>query len=221
MNINLNLRIFTDSALSIGAGATSTKVGVDKTAARDSKGNLVIPSSTIKGVLRERCENILRTIDESYVCQPPRPENMCPNFPGQLKQDPCPVCEMFGSPWLKSRLFFRDGELDVSFRKRGLERFQTEIRAGVSISRSRRTAAAERLYFVETSLPNAGLVFQSNITGEVPSGKYVALLMAAIQTNQSFGGGRARGLGWTTITLEGEGLLDETSFEQAMEEWYE
>ena len=76
-----------------------------------------------------------------------------------MRDNHCIICQIFGSPTLESRIFINDLMIDAD-----LETQLTAIRSGVSINRNRRVAEDHRLYFTETSLPNAGFEFSGDVT---------------------------------------------------------
>jgi CRISPR/Cas system CSM-associated protein Csm3 (group 7 of RAMP superfamily) len=150
---------------------------------------------------------------------------MCPYFWGgrgeQRKDHYCDLCKIFGCTRKSSALFFGDATLkeDEEIRKilHGRKSvaehrpFDAQIRPGVSLSRSRRTVANERLFFTETSAPNGRFHFEATIEGTLPSDKHRALLLAGVRFLSQVGGGRSRGLGWIRLlrcTLDGNELTD-------------
>ena len=77
----------------------------------------------------------------------------------------------------------------------------TVIRSGVTINRNRRVAEDQRLYFTETSLPNAGFEFSGDVTmGRDITNKQIKLLSAGLKYIHAIGSGKTRGLGWLSIT---------------------
>ena len=203
-----------DTALCIGdSGASET--GADKSTVKTSDGKLYIPASTLKGIWRHACEAIARS-HPHFVCNSPRAENMCPRPKEELKKenteamqnDHCIICQIFGSPTLESRIFISDLKLDNDL---GTE--TTAIRSGVTINRNRRVAEDQRLYFTETSRPNAGFEFFGDVTisSEITD-KQVKLLYAGLNYIHAIGSGKTRGLGWLSI-----GYKETTSATQAVE----
>ena len=135
-----------DTALCIGDSGSSD-TGADKTTVITTDGKLYIPASTLKGIWRHACEAIAPSLGNHVVCNSPLAKNMC-------VENHCIICQIFGSPSLKSRIYINDLTLDND-----LETETTAIRSGVTINRNRRVAEGARLYFTETSIPNAGFVF--------------------------------------------------------------
>lgn len=193
-----------DTALCIGdSGAGET--GADKSTVKTSDGKLYIPASTLKGIWRHTCEIIARS-KKHFVCDSPRAENMCPTKKEDIQihqsdamvNDHCIICQIFGSPTLESRIYINDllHDADPDIKT-------TAIRSGVTINRKRRVAEDQRLYFTETSIPNAGFEFSgvvslsNNITDE-----QIELLTTGLNFIHAIGSGKTRGLGWISISIE-------------------
>lgn len=194
--LEIGLALVFETPPSVGAGGASGAVA-DKVVTRDGRGQFVIPASQLKGKLRHACEQLLRA-GGVELCQPPRPEQMCPRAEGVGKQ-PCLLCQIFGSPFDRSRLRFHD-----------LVAAQTNLpgetlRAMVSLNRRRRTAEAKRLFLVETAPNIDGLRFENEhaVTGHVGDGRHAHLLLAGLRLLFSWGGGAARGLGWGKVVAAG------------------
>lgn len=158
--------------------------GVDKALARDAEGRQVIPATTVKGFLRERAEILLRAWGHA-VCLGPEPANMCGG------RTPCLVCQVFGNPRSPSALRFADGLLLVEM--------GSAVRSGVAISRHRRAAYPQRLFFIETtdSIPTQ---WRAECEGDFPdedtAKKAAALIAISARWGTAIGGGKTRGLGW-------------------------
>src|SRR5215475_13543196 len=79
---------------------------VDRTTQRDPRGSVFIPASTIKGRLRNACEQVARLYRSSdnklYTCMPPNPQDMCRGT------DACIVCRVFGSAYQGEQLYFEN-----------------------------------------------------------------------------------------------------------------
>ena len=193
-----------DTALCIGdSGASET--GADKSTVKTSDGKLYIPASTLKGIWRHACEAIARS-KPHFVCNSPRAENMCPRPKEELEKENtkamqdnhCIICQIFGSPSSESRIFISDLTLDDDL---GTE--TTAIRSGVTINRNRKVAEDQRLYFTETSRPNAGFEFSGNVTiGSDITAEQIDLLTAGLKYIHTIGSGKTRGLGWLSIAKE-------------------
>lgn len=224
MKLEIELEVL--SAICVGSTADVQGVGVDKATSRDADGKLIIPGSTLKGRLRWECERIARALDWQ-VCEAPQPDNMCPYYwhhRGIQEDRFCSLCAIFGAPSKPSPLSFSDATLSkgderlqntpvFQLRRSVNERrpFDAQIRPGVSISRSRRAALSERLFFLETSAPNARFRFKATIEGVGLSDQQRALLLAGLRSLSLVGGGRSRGLGWVQLiscVLDGKPLTE-------------
>lgn len=125
-------------------------------------------------------------------------------FTKSVAQKSCPVCRLFGSPWLAGKLRVRDLPID--------ERTwagRVEVRDGVGIRRDTHTAAKNVLYSYE-AVP-AGARFNCQILIENANDVELGLAMLGLRELQrgrlTIGGGNSRGLGkvrlepWETIEL--------------------
>ncbi len=178
-----------DTALCIGDSGSS-EIRADKSTVKTSDGKLYIPASTLKGIWRHACEAIARG-EGKHVCNSPRAETMC-------RIDHCVICQIFGAPDQESRIFIDDLVMTTD-----LVVESTEIRNGVTINRRRRVAEDQRLYFIETSLANAGIEFSGNVTidGGITNDQ-LKLLRAGLNYIHAVGTGKSRGLGWLNIERE-------------------
>ena len=190
-----HITVTIDTALCIGDSGPG-ETFADRATVKTSDGKLYIPASTLKGIWRHACEAIASSQGQR-VCNSPRAESMC-------EVNHCCICQIFGSPTLKSRIFINDLMIDTD-----LETQLTEIRNGVTINRRRRVAEDQRLYFTETSLPNAGFVFSGDvILGSGVTNVQVELLDAGLNYIHAIGTGKTRGLGW--LRIERKELAPET-----------
>lgn len=197
--VRISLTITFTTPPSVGAAGASGTVA-DKVVTRNARDELVIPASQVKGKLRHACEQLLRSYGVP-VCSAPRPERMCPQAEGV--KAPCVLCEIFGSPFYRSRLRFHD----LVSQEENLPR--ETLRTMVSLNRSRRAAEAKRLFLIETAPHIDGLKFTNDeaVTGHVggPGSneeysdegvRHVHLLLAGMRLLFAWGGGASRGLGW-------------------------
>lgn len=198
LELVIDLTLTIDTSLSIGAGG-SGGVLADKAVVRNRRDQLILPGSHLKGRLRHACEIIARSQD-LLVCDAPRAQTMCPQLASTIPA-PCVICQLFGSPAYAGPLIFNDlvyGEpVPVP-----------TIRPGVSINRRRRTAEAERLFFIETS-PSGGWVhfhhtqaIQGWLVDDAKAETQTHLLLAGLRFLQNWGGGKSRGLGWGQAMMQ-------------------
>lgn len=196
----ISITLVVDTALSVGAGG-SGGVLADKAIVRNRLNQLVLPGSHLKGRLRHACEVIART-QGLPVCDSPRAETMCPQSK-RIKEPPCVICTLFGSPAWPSPLQFSDLIYEQPIET-------PAIRPGASINRRRRTVEEQRLFFTETSPPAALVHFHNGqaISGWLPADgraeAQVKLLLAGLELIQSWGGGKSRGLGWGHVLYQAQ-----------------
>lgn len=156
--------------------------GIDKAICLDySEDKLLIPATSLKGVIRHNAENVLRS-KGIEICLSPRPDKTCGR---------CIICRFFGSPKNKSLLIFEDATT------KGSERSE---RVGVSIERRRRTAKKDRLFSMEIGYSS---MFLTTIRGIFPSRDSAlfacALLYIGVRSGFAIGGSKSRGLGWINL----------------------
>ena len=185
------------------------RLGVDKTLALSTEGVPVLPATTIKGFLRDCAETLLRTWAQR-VCLPPTPMTMC------SEKNLCMVCQIFGNPRHTSPLRFRDGQF--------VQKPDIMERSGVSISRSRRAALPQRLFFLETTDPQPGEVV-ATIEGDFAdtelARRATALIVLAARSGFAIGAGRTRGLGWLERDkMRVESRIDDEQVENSLIEQY-
>lgn len=199
--ISLQLTLELDSPLHVGS-ETRQNTWADRPLLKDDAGRPYVPATSIKGRLRYEMELVTRHAlisqgldpDQGIVCQPPT--RMCqPSLTGWN----CPVCELFGSPWQESTLYFDDLVLGIS---------ETEnlslaaVRTGTRVNRRRRVVEDEFLFTTEMSTPGLPLSFSGQVRCRDSSLDLTPLYVAAQMAHQ-VGGVRSRGLGWCKLELEG------------------
>lgn len=223
----IDLTAKVDTALCVGAGGSSGSLA-DKPILRNAKGQLVIPASQLKGRLRHGCERLARAL-EWPVCQSPRAEAMCPQWADhsdpekarfvrddyQIDNYPkhhCLVCQIFGNPVLPSQLVVEDLVCDLP-----QDLLPETLRPGVTINRRRGTAEDQKLYFLETSPPGAGLEFKGQLflSPEAPDAA-LPLLLGALHQIYALGGSKSAGLGWVTWMVDN---LDQLQPQLTDEQW--
>lgn len=223
---SIQLTAVIDTALCVGAGGSTGSLA-DKPIIRNAQNQLVIPASQVKGRLRHECEKLARALRWA-ICESPNPQTMCPqrshlpiNSPesrrfkrdeyrsedrgrGSTDQDNtlyhCLICQIFGNPVLPAKVQFDD--LICTSDPDSLPEV---LRPGVTISRSRRTAEEQKLFFLETSPVNAELNFVGQIhfqAGVEPWMK--ALLLSGLYHIHALGGSKSAGLGWLQWQIDSE-----------------
>lgn len=181
----------------------------------DVTGMPVLPGSSLKGKLRNTCEQLagilgmsacmlnadasgVRCVSDVDLYKELRSDyaSTFDQGPGStqrrlawIEQNTCDVCKLFGSPVQRGRLRVADG---ILLDWPGV----IEVRDGVVIDRDSRTAAEGLKYDYET-VP-AGTKFRICIELENPTSKELALIGAALfewSSGSSLGGFVSRGLG--------------------------
>ncbi|MCT7987606.1 RAMP superfamily CRISPR-associated protein [Laspinema olomoucense] len=205
----VSLTAIIDTALCVGAGGSTGSLA-DKPLMRMANGKLLIPGSQLKGRLRHECEKLARGLGWP-ICESPTAETMCPQLAGFSDQDKakfnrsdywieadqrhhCLICQIFGNPALASRVLVDDLICDED-----PDNLPEVLRPCVTINRRRQTAEDKKLYFLETSPPNAELKFEGSLHFQPNCPDYAkALILSALPHINALGGSKSAGLGWLT-----------------------
>lgn len=208
------------TAIRIGSGRNPDVTGTDLPVIKDALNRPFVPGSTFKGVLRSRIESLLRAVappadtgkwacnplNDSERCIPPaaidaekrRLRRQQPDearrdrdLDGWVRDETCLACQLFGSPWLASRVQVRDWQVDENT---WFDQFM--VRDGVAIDRDTETAAEQLLYSYEV-VP-AGTRFQGTLLVDNAEEWMLGLLFAGLREFEQhlpLGGATSRGLG--------------------------
>lgn len=199
------------SAFHFGTGMPNGLI--DRAIARNQKGYLYVPGSTIKGVVRHRCEQIA----ELYGLETNEPHTKESQRKEANTKDPDIITRIFGSRFLPSNLFFDDATMleedrasyfDGSNPGDGKHKArQVEERTQVSLSRRTRTAKQGQLYSSEygiKSLRFSGQVYGflngTSIMGE-PQTYSLVILLAGLKSIDRLGGNKSAGAGNVTCQV--------------------
>ena len=190
--LHLSIRISLETPLNIGG--YGAPLFVDQPFRRDRDGWPYIPASSLKGRLRYECERLVRGLGQE-VCVGPNPRQMC-------RKQPCPICSIFGSPWVPGHIYPMDLPVE---RPTGLgdQPPPSSIRYHVSISRQRGVAEEGRLFTTEMFLPGVPLTFTGTWEADL-SLKELALVEAGLGAITALGRGKTGGLGWCRITVQSQ-----------------
>lgn len=201
--------------LNIGSGAQRGTLA-DRAMIKDHQGWPYIPASALKGRLRHAVEQVAAGLS-ARVCV--THQDMCPQ-----DGDFCPVCRIFGSPWLPGRLRFARLNLAgpqwlVGRLEEG--KIRTTQRYGVALSRRRGVAEDALLYTTELLEPGTELVFNGRLVGDLEPPE-VALVLAGLKLIPALGRGKTGGLGWFRVEAKvsgpgTEGLDTPAGFRAALE----
>ncbi len=143
---------------------------IDRTVVRDDGGYLYVPGSTIKGVLRERCEQLARLYNQPGIASPHDAKAAVQ----QLESGkPSIITRIFGSHNVPGKLFFDDARQasdDLhqydSEEPRGEGKYrslQVDVSTQVRLDRPTRTAVEGALYTSEFG--SKDIVFKGTILG--------------------------------------------------------
>lgn len=184
-------------------GGVTPSLLADEATAREPGGAPLIPASAVKGALRIEFERILRGLGAT-VCDMSSPGGACP------RDNPCPACQLFGSPGREGILRFGDATLtgaDRSLftrRKDGRSDRPEEptglgymLRPGVAISRVRKVAEEDLLFShqIVAPLPSLRFTVDIEILDKMVDGKLLEWLKAAAMSLRAIGADKSRGLG--------------------------
>ncbi|NJN19621.1 MAG: hypothetical protein HC822_26960 [Oscillochloris sp.] len=205
--LEIDLRITARTAVAVGAGGSAGS-RVDRSIVRDAWGRPLIPGSQLKGRVRHAAEQILSAVGQ--------------DVPAHFDDERATLIrDLFGSPEHPSPLFFHDlpstimPEPPESITARRLVR----LRPSVALSRRRRIAEESLLVLQEVGAEGMIFAAEQAICGEVPDEPQIALLWAALKLADRWGGGKSRGLGWTTVeaTIRWDGVvIDEIRLAQTL-----
>jgi len=174
----------------IGSGAQEGTLA-DRAFIKALDGWPYIPATAFKGRLRHAVERVARGMGFE-VCDTHR--RMCRHV-----LSACPVCKVFGSPWIPGRLRFVDLELSgppaLVKRRRGKLHPRTKTRYGVALNRRRGVAADGLLYTTELFEAGEPISFSGTLTGEIDQVN-AAWLVAGLNLLPALGRAKSAGLGW-------------------------
>lgn len=204
-HIHLTYTLTFESAFHIGTGMSRGLI--DRGVARDAGGVLYIPGSTIKGILREKCEQLaafpLFGAQQTPVIASPHLEHL-----RVFAATPTLVEAIFGSRYREGTVFFDQAALtdeDKAFNKE----FHVEIRTRTCISRLRNTVQEQALFRSEYGL--ADLAFTGAIYGIVEGPEIsenicspVVLLAAGLRMFDRIGANKSVGMGQFTFRVTNE-----------------
>lgn len=108
-NIGIDLTIRFESKWHTGSGEGNLLL--NRLMKRDSRNRPYIPASTLKGVIRESCEKLSRTLKFDEPSDPHQTDLTIQNNFKPLKNMRSPVDMIFGSRYEGGQLFFRDAVL--------------------------------------------------------------------------------------------------------------
>jgi CRISPR/Cas system CSM-associated protein Csm3 (group 7 of RAMP superfamily) len=204
VNIRLSYMLTFESAFHCGTGLP--RLLVDRAISRDADGALFIPGSTLKGVLRDRCDQIASLFGLSTRF----PHDEVAALQEYATRDLS--SRLFGSRLYPGALYFDNlvmspDDYDIL---RETPALQSQNRTQVSLSRRTGTARPRFLFSSEFGL--TGLRFEGEVYGYVPdiaidrdqpTGPTYALtlLLAGLMALDRIGGNRSSGMGRCGVSI--------------------
>ena len=202
--INIDYEIQFETPFHLGTGLRRGLL--DRSVCRDANDYLYIPGSTLKGVLREKCEQLARIFDLPVVS--PHNEQEAIN---RFRDDIDIVDRIFGSRYKPGELYFdnatliaEDQKLFDSDSEQTPKRYihlQTETRTQTSISRTLGTVREQALFQSEFGIRT--LCFEGEVYGHLEDfhiygnqwSYSLLLLVAGICANNRIGANKSTGMG--------------------------
>lgn len=193
-SIKLELEIVFSSRWHAGSGEGSFLC--DRLVRRDAKNRPYIPGSTLKGIIRQSCEKLSRTLGFPTPSDPHQQDLTQDHGFLPYERIQSPVDKLFGTRFAGSDLFFRDART-----------VQTDASASLNMARTARyrtlqTVKDKHLFTTEYRPPD---VLQTTIEGwhqnlvsfdeDYPPFAY-CLLIAGILSMNRIGGDKSTGAGW-------------------------
>lgn len=199
--IRIEMQISFTTKWHTGSGEGSLLV--NRLIRRDARSWPFIPGSTLKGVIRESCEKLSRTLDFPEPADPHQTDLTIQDPFHPLSDLESPVDRIFGNRYETGNLFFRDARLDAA-PPHGYLREQSQI----SIHRLLGTAKEHHLFSSEFVAP---MKFSSSIEGyhrdlvffdEGEPPYAYCLLIAGIMNLDRLGGSKSTGSGQLQVSFD-------------------
>jgi CRISPR-associated RAMP protein (TIGR02581 family) len=207
----------THTPLHVGMGRAVGASAPDLPVIKDALGRPVIPGSGLKGPVRSHIEALLRALqpeDNPFLACDMDYENKgsaCVNYEdvrqiidrglptderdAEIMNSLCLTCRVFGSPWMASKVMFRDAMLaDDSWAQ------VYPIRDGVSIDRDRGIVKEKYDYEIVPSHTRFIFKMQLDNASDEEMGLMLLALKALEQEQILFGGAHRAGAGWCRLT---------------------
>jgi CRISPR/Cas system CSM-associated protein Csm3 (group 7 of RAMP superfamily) len=189
-----------ESPFHIGTGMSRGLI--DRGVARDAGGYLYIPGATIKGILREKCEQL--AVSALFHNEEAEPSIPSPHLEHvrEFANMPTLVERIFGSRFRPGTVFFDNATMatETSEQIVPFKQHQVEVRTRTSISRQRGTVQEQALFRSEYGIRD--LAFRGTIAGTVEGSALtknicapVVLLAAGLRLFDRIGANKSVGMG--------------------------
>ena len=219
---------------------------IDRAVQRDSKGYLYVPGSTIKGIVREHCEQLARFLGAEdnqhlHIGSPHVMRDAQAALQGYGEQVPI-ITRIFGSQTRAGRLFFEDArQVDIAFwdgrdilnepEDRGkYSSLQVDVSTQVRMDRLTRTAVPHALYTSEFGIRD--LQFKGGIRGiiecfplalykgegEAPTYSLLLLLMGLLMVER-MGANKSSGKGECSFKITRLTIGEKSYLESDWQPW--
>jgi hypothetical protein len=197
--IHLDLEIRFISRWHAGSGERSFTI--DRLVRRDAQNRPFIPASTLKGIVRQSCEKLSRSLGFPEPSDPHQADLTQSHAFIPFDQMASPIDQLFGTKFEPGGLFFRDAHLKDN------EDCSTFSSNRVARYRVLNTARDKHLFSTEYGLP---ATFQTRVDGwhsrlahidkNDPPYAY-CLLIAGILAVERIGGDKSIGAGWLDTSI--------------------
>ncbi len=199
--ISVPFQVTTEGSVSIGTGKGDGLRDnlIIREAGPESKP--VISGSSLKGMVRSTVEAVLAQAMPGEICVPfvclgrdrTVPEGRKEDCGRSSRDNPCPVCRMFGNTEMAGRASFRDAHLEGDFP-------ETTERTHVALRRDTKTAAGGALMTIETLPP--GVTFSGKVVLTNPEDWMVGAVIEALELLPSIGIGAKKTSGYGEVDVD-------------------
>lgn len=212
----------------IGQGRSMDPLDCDLPVIKGPGRQPFIPGSSLRGVLRSGCEMVLRGMTSPEQAKrvacfgPDDKKNWCcaafadglgerarelttnPELFSQLLEESCLVCNLFGNPWMGSRLVVEDAPLCPEDSPSHV----TRIKDGIRIDRNKGTVADGAKFDYEVVESGTSFSFALRVINPLPED--LGILLVALDLLDAgilgIGGKRAAGLGQVNVSYDTQRL---------------
>jgi CRISPR/Cas system CSM-associated protein Csm3 (group 7 of RAMP superfamily) len=181
----------------------------DRIIRRDSRNCPFIPGSTFKGVIRENCEKLSRSLNFKNTSNPHQRDLTIEDSFKPLKDLQSPVDGLFGNTYESGQLFFRDARLQTPLPYEAVKN-QTRVHKHRLLGTSKENHLFSTEYAM-SSTDVTSLILKTQIDGyhdrlysisdAEPPYAY-CLLIAAIMLTSRMGGDKSTGSGQMNISFD-------------------